>query len=46
MLCEDGSRLECGAVPPDADGLRGLARRVEVFDELHEPRAKAHAALD
>jgi transposase len=33
LLCEDGSRLENGAVPPDADGLRGLARRVEVFDE-------------
>src|SRR5437763_11958468 len=33
LLCEDGSRLERGAVPPDADGLRGLARRVEVFDE-------------
>ena len=27
LLCEDGSRLESGAVPPDADGLRGLARR-------------------
>src|SRR5438445_223888 len=33
LLCEDGSRLECGAVPPDADGLRGLARRVNAFDE-------------
>src|SRR6266571_4930647 len=33
LLCEDGSRLERGAVPPDADGLRGLARRVEVFGE-------------
>src|SRR5213080_5345047 len=33
LLCEDGSRLENGAVPPDADGLRGLARRVNVFDE-------------
>src|SRR3989440_4450613 len=33
LLCEDGSRLERGAVAPDADGLRGLARRVEVFDE-------------
>src|SRR5436189_6428318 len=33
LLCEDGSRLERGAVPPDADGLRGLARRVGVFGE-------------
>src|SRR5438477_7127001 len=33
LLCEDGSRLERGAVPPDADGLRGLARRVDVFGE-------------
>src|SRR5437879_5448074 len=33
LLCEDGSRLENGAVPPDADGLRGLASRVDVFDE-------------
>src|SRR6266581_3030723 len=33
LLCEDGSRLERGVVPPDADGLRGLARRVNVFDE-------------
>src|SRR5213082_907095 len=33
LLCEDGSRLEPGAVPPDADGLRGLARRVDVFGE-------------
>jgi transposase len=33
LLCEDGSRLERGAVSPDADGLRGLARRVAVFDE-------------
>src|SRR2546423_5572570 len=33
VLCEDGSRLERGAVPPDADGLRGRARRVDVFGE-------------
>ena len=33
LLCEDGSRLERGAVPPNADGLRGLARRVGVFGE-------------
>jgi transposase len=33
LLCEDGSRLENGAVPPHADGLCGLARRVNVFDE-------------
>ena len=31
LLCEDGSRLERGAVPPDADGLRGLARRVRLL---------------
>src|SRR5438309_3518107 len=33
LLCEDGSRLERGAAPRDADGLRGLARRVQVFGE-------------
>jgi transposase len=33
LLCEDGSRLGRGAVPPDADGLRGLARRVGGFGE-------------
>ncbi len=33
LLCEDGSRIEQGAVPPDADGLRGLARRLEVYRE-------------
>jgi len=33
LLCEDRSRLERGAMPPDADGLRGLARRVNAFDE-------------
>ena len=30
LLCEDGSRIERGAAPPDGDGLRGLARRVDV----------------
>ncbi len=33
LLCEDGSRLERGAVPPDADGLRSFARRLEVYGE-------------
>jgi hypothetical protein len=33
LLCEDGSRIERGAVPPDADGLRGLVRRVEAYQE-------------
>jgi transposase len=33
LLCEDGSRIEQGAVPPDADGLRGLVRRLEVYRE-------------
>jgi transposase len=33
LLCEDGSRIERGAAPPDADGLRGLARRVDVYGE-------------
>ena len=33
LLCEDGSRIERGAVPPDADGLRGLVGRVEAFRE-------------
>lgn len=33
LLCEDGSRIEQGAILPDADGLRGLVRRLEVFRE-------------
>ena len=33
LLCEDGSRIERGAAPPDGDGLRGLARRVDVYGE-------------
>jgi transposase len=33
LLCEDGSRLERGAAPPDADGLRGLVDRVKVYGE-------------
>ena len=28
LLDEEGQRLEAGAAPPDADGLKGLARRV------------------
>jgi transposase len=33
LLCEDGSRIERGAAPPDADGLRGLARRLGIYQE-------------
>src|SRR6516162_5445553 len=33
LSCEDGSRIERGAAPPDADGLRGLVRRVDVYQE-------------
>ncbi len=33
LLCEYGSSIEQGAVPPDADGLHGLVRRVEVYRE-------------
>jgi transposase len=33
LLCEDGSRIERGAVSPDADGLRGLAGRVAEYRE-------------
>ncbi len=33
LLCEDGSRIERGAVAPDADGLRGLVGRVEAYRE-------------
>ncbi len=33
LLCEDGSRIERGAVPPDADGLRGLVDHVNVYGE-------------
>ena len=28
LLDESGERVEVGAAPPDADGLRSLARRV------------------
>ena len=30
LLDEEGGRVEVGAAPPDGDGLRGLARRVEL----------------
>src|SRR5260221_679103 len=43
LLCEDGSRLENGAVPPDADGLRGLARRGGGF---YEPGGGAVQSMD
>lgn len=33
LLCEDGSRIERGVAPPDGDGLRALARRLEVYRE-------------
>ena len=33
LLCDDGSRIEQGAVPRDADGLRGLARRLKAYRE-------------
>jgi transposase len=33
LICEDGSRLERGAAPPDADGLRGLAARLDAYRE-------------
>ncbi len=33
LLCKDGSRSERGAVPPDANGLRGLVSRVNVYGE-------------
>jgi transposase len=33
LLAESGERVFAGAVPPDADGLRGLADRVVGFDE-------------
>lgn len=33
LICEDGSRIERGAVPPDLDGLRGLVARIDVYRE-------------
>ena len=30
LLDERGGRVEVGAAPPDGDGLRGFARRVEL----------------
>jgi transposase len=33
LLCEGGSRIARGAASPDADGLRGLAGRVGVYEE-------------
>jgi hypothetical protein len=33
LLCEDGSRIERGAAPPDGDGLRGPVDRVAVYRE-------------
>ena len=33
LLCEEGARVERGAAPPDADGLRGLARRCGAMAE-------------
>ena len=37
-LAADGARIETGAAPPDADGLRGLAARL---DRHGEPIAAA-----
>jgi transposase len=42
LLSERGERVEVGAAPPDADGLRGLARRVEL---RHRPLA-VRAAIE
>jgi hypothetical protein len=30
LLDEGGGRVEVGSAPPDGDGLRGFARRVEL----------------
>jgi transposase len=42
LLDRDGGRVEVGAAPPDADGLRGLARRVE----LRHGRSTVRAAIE
>jgi transposase len=39
LLDEPGDRVEVGAVPPDADGLAGFARRVELRHGPVEVRA-------
>jgi transposase len=33
LLDADGERIEAGAAPPDADGLGGLARRLDRYGE-------------
>ena len=42
LLDERGDRVEVGATPPDADGLRGFAGRVE---QRHGP-VEVHAAIE
>src|SRR4051794_26935860 len=42
LLDERGERVEVGAAPPDADGLRGFARRVEL---RHGP-VRVQAAIE
>lgn len=42
LLDEAGDRVEVGAAPPDGDGLRGFARRVEL---RHGP-VEVHAAIE
>jgi transposase len=42
LLDEQGDRVEVGAAPPDGDGLRGFARRVE---QRHGP-VVVHAAIE
>ena len=42
LLDERGERVEVGAAAPDAEGLAGLARRI---DEAHGP-APVHAAIE
>jgi transposase len=42
LLDERGDRVEVGAAPPDGDGLRGFARRVE----LHHGPVAVHAAIE
>jgi len=39
LLDEQGARVEVGAAPPDGDGLRGFARRVELRHGPVEVRA-------
>ena len=38
LLAEDGERLEIGAAPPDGDGSRGFARRVDLAPSTRRVR--------